>query len=52
MLKKIFFGIGIVLLAGTIISCGGSENTNKDDKKDTTKLVKKDSVKINKKYIK
>lgn len=50
MLKKIFFGIGVIFIAITVISCGGSGNTNKDDNKDTTKVVKKDSVKVNKKY--
>ncbi|MFH0866354.1 MAG: hypothetical protein V1904_09165 [Bacteroidota bacterium] len=50
MLKKLFFGIVIIFLAATIISCGGSGNTNNGDKKDTVKVVKKDSVKVNKKY--
>jgi hypothetical protein len=50
MLKKIFFVIGTVFLAGVIISCGGSGNTNNGDTKDTIKVVKKDTVKVNKKY--
>ncbi len=47
---KSFFAIAILSLSFLVISCGGSGNTNNKDKKDTTKVAKKDSVKINKKY--
>lgn len=50
MLKKIFFGIVIIFLAGTIVSCGGTGKDKTSDQKDTIKIVKKDTVKINKQY--
>jgi hypothetical protein len=48
MFKKSFFAVAILSMAFLIASCGGSGNKSND--KDTTKVVKKDSIKINKKY--
>jgi hypothetical protein len=50
MFKKSFIGIAILSIALVFASCGGTGNKDNKDKKDTVKVVKKDTVKINKAY--
>lgn len=50
MIKKSIFTIFVLASAMIIASCGGSGKKDTKDSKDTIKTIKKDSVKINKKY--
>jgi len=50
MFKKSIFNILILAFALIIASCGGSGKGDSKDAKDTVKTVKKDSVRVNKKY--
>jgi len=50
MLKKSFFTFIILSLSILVLSCGGNGDKKVKDAKDTLKVVKKDSIVINKKY--
>jgi hypothetical protein len=49
MLRKLLFASGLVFITAAFISCGSSNNKT-NDQKDTNKVVKRDTVKINKQY--
>ena len=51
MFKKSVFALAVLFTAFMIASCGGSGNKDNKDNKDTIKkVVKVDTIKINKKY--
>lgn len=50
MIKKSFLLVLAAFIAFSVTSCGGGKTKTADDSKDTVKTVKKDTVKINKKY--
>jgi len=50
MLKRSFIAIICISITIVFLSCGGNGNKQNNDKKDTVKTVKKDSVKANKAY--